>query len=142
MDGGLETASTHSEDGANDDGVDNNGIYSSKYDDDDGHFTYHSSDGLDVDDEDAMRFWATAGIACHPQCLHLVKMVRILILDRWRTCQIGSMKLKQITHRMHHCFLLPPSPRFFCVLHARTSKPHNRDTHFPAEDKQYHMEGV
>jgi hypothetical protein len=51
-DGGSETTSTHSKDGANDDGVDNNGIYGSEYDDDAGDFTYHSSDGLDKDDED------------------------------------------------------------------------------------------
>ncbi len=52
-DGGLETTSTHSEDGTNDDRVDNNGIYSDRNDDDEGNFTYHSSsDGLDEDDED------------------------------------------------------------------------------------------
>ncbi len=51
-DGGSETTSTHSGDGVNDDGVDNNGIYSSEYDDDDGNFTCHSSDGSDKDDED------------------------------------------------------------------------------------------
>jgi hypothetical protein len=41
-DGGSETNSTHSKDGANDDGVDNNGIYGNEYDDDDGNFGYHS----------------------------------------------------------------------------------------------------
>jgi hypothetical protein len=46
MDGGLETTSTHSKDGANDDGVDNNGIYGGENDNDDGNFTYHSSDGI------------------------------------------------------------------------------------------------
>ncbi len=51
-DGGSETTSTHSKDGANDDGVDNNGNYSSKSDDVEGNFTYHSSDRLDKDDED------------------------------------------------------------------------------------------
>jgi hypothetical protein len=51
-DEGLETTSTHSKDGANDDRVDNNGIYSGKNDDDDdGDFTCHSSDGSDEDDE-------------------------------------------------------------------------------------------
>ncbi len=52
MDGGSDTTSTHSKDGANDDGVDNSGIYSSESDDDDDNFTYHSPDGLDEDDED------------------------------------------------------------------------------------------
>jgi hypothetical protein len=47
----LETTSTHSKDCAYDDGVDNNGIYNGKNDDDDGDFNYHSSDGLDKDDE-------------------------------------------------------------------------------------------
>jgi hypothetical protein len=51
-DGRSETTSTHSKDGVNDDGVDNNGIYDGKNDDDDGNFTYHSSDALDKDDED------------------------------------------------------------------------------------------
>jgi hypothetical protein len=51
MDGGSETTSTHSKDGANDDSVVNNGIYSGENDNDDGDFTYHSSDGLDEDDE-------------------------------------------------------------------------------------------
>jgi hypothetical protein len=52
-DGGSETTSTHSKDGANDNRVDNNGIYGGKNDDaDDGNFTYHSSDGLDKDDEE------------------------------------------------------------------------------------------
>ncbi len=50
-DGGLETSSTHSKDSANDDRVDNNGIYGGENDDDDGDFTYHSSDRLDEDDE-------------------------------------------------------------------------------------------
>jgi hypothetical protein len=52
MDGGLETTFTHSKDGANDDGVGNNGIYGGKNDDDDGNFTYHSSDRSDEDDQD------------------------------------------------------------------------------------------
>ncbi len=50
-DGGQETNSTHSKGGANNDRVDNNGIYENKYDDDDGSFSYQSSDGLDKDDE-------------------------------------------------------------------------------------------
>jgi hypothetical protein len=52
MDGGSETTSTHGKDSANDDGVNNNGIYNGKNDDDNGNFTCHSSDGLDKDDED------------------------------------------------------------------------------------------
>jgi hypothetical protein len=51
MDGGLETTSTHNKDGTNDDRMDNYGIYGSKNDDDDGNFTYHSSDRLDENDE-------------------------------------------------------------------------------------------
>ncbi len=47
----METTCTHSKDGANDDRVDNNGIYGGKNDDDDSNFTFHSSDGLDEDDE-------------------------------------------------------------------------------------------
>jgi hypothetical protein len=37
--------------GVNDDRMDNGGIYCGKNDDDDGNFTYHSSDGLNEDDE-------------------------------------------------------------------------------------------
>jgi hypothetical protein len=120
-DGGSETTSTHSMDGANDDGVDNNGIYSGKNDNDDGNFTYHSSDGPDNDDEDGNEVWGMVWMACHQQYLHMAKMVRVSLGDSWTTCQIGCMKLKQITHTMHHFFLPPPSPRFFCASHARTS---------------------
>jgi hypothetical protein len=67
----------------------------------------------------AMRFWAMARMARHLQCLHLGKMFRILIVDRWRTCQISCMKLKQITYMMHLFFLPPPSPRFFRASHAK-----------------------
>ncbi len=52
MDGGSEITSTHSKGGANDDGVDNNGIHCGDNGDDDGDFTYHSSDRSDKDDED------------------------------------------------------------------------------------------
>jgi hypothetical protein len=49
----LETTSTHSKNSANDDRVDNNGIYGGENDDDAGNFTYHSSDRLDEDDENS-----------------------------------------------------------------------------------------
>ncbi len=40
----METTSTHNEDGMSDDRMDNNRIYGGENDDDDGDFTYHSSD--------------------------------------------------------------------------------------------------
>jgi hypothetical protein len=66
MDGGSKTTSTHSKDGANDDGVDNNGIYGGKNDDDDDNFTYHSSDGLDEDDEDGNEVLGNGGEGTSP----------------------------------------------------------------------------
>ncbi len=56
MDGGLETTSTHSKDGTNDDRVVSNGN-SGENDDDDSNLTYHSSDGLDEDDAGRRRGW-------------------------------------------------------------------------------------
>jgi hypothetical protein len=121
-DGGLETTSTHNEDGTkNDDRMDNNDFYSGENDNDGGNFTYHSSDMSDEDDENGDESWAMARMACHQQCLHVAKMVRVSLGDSWMTCQIGCMKLKQITYSMHHFFLLPPSPRFFRASHARIS---------------------
>jgi hypothetical protein len=68
-----------------------------------------------------MKSWATAWMAHHQQCLHVAKMVKVSLGDNWMTCQIGCMKLKQITQTIHPYFLLPPSPRFFHASHARIS---------------------
>jgi hypothetical protein len=48
---GHYNTSTHNKDGVNYERMDNNGIYGGENDDDEGDFTYHSSDGLDEDDE-------------------------------------------------------------------------------------------
>jgi hypothetical protein len=91
-------------------------------DDDDGNFTYHSSDGLDENDENGNEVLGYGTDGTSPkQCLHVTTMVRVSMGDIWTTCQNGCMKLKQITHLMQNFFLPPPSPRFFHVSHARIS---------------------
>jgi hypothetical protein len=112
-------ASTHSKDGTNDDEVDNNGIYGGKNDGDDDDFTYHSSDGSDKDDKDGDEVLGNGTDGTSPLMSTCSKDGQSFIGNSWMTCQIGCMKLKQITHMMHPFFLPPPSPRFFCVSHSR-----------------------
>jgi hypothetical protein len=120
-DKGSETTSNHSNNDANDDRVDNNGIYGGKNDDDDSNFTYHSSDWLDEDDEDGDEVLGNGADGTSPTMSTCGKDGQSFIEDSWTTCLIGCMKLKQITHIMHHFFLPPPSPKFFRASHARIS---------------------
>jgi hypothetical protein len=95
-------------------------LSNNKYDDDDGNFTYQSSDGSDKDDEDGDEVLGNGVDGTSPTMSAFGKEVRIIIVDSWMICQIGCMKLKQVKRTMHHFFLPPPSSKFFCASHART----------------------
>jgi hypothetical protein len=143
MDGGSETTPTHSKNGANDDRVDNNGIYSGKNDDDDGNFTYHSSDGSDEDDENDNEVLGNGADGTSPTMSTGGKDGQSLIGGQLGDLPDWLHEIEANKHTMHHFFLPPPSPSFFRASHARISTaPQHGFLFFSAEDKQYHMGGV
>jgi hypothetical protein len=140
MDGGWETASTHSKDGANDDGVDNNGIYNGENDDDDGNFTYHSSDWSDKDDEDGNEVLGNSTDGTLPTLSTCGKDIWSFIGGQLANLPDWLHKI-ETNNTYNASFLLaaPITQIVLCIACKNINNPATWIPIFSAEDKQYHM---
>jgi hypothetical protein len=143
MDEGLETTSTHSKDSANDDGVENNGIYGGKNDDGDGDFIYHSSDGLDKDDEDGNEVLGNSADGTSSTMSTCGKDGQSFIGGQLDNLPDWLHDIETNNTYDASLLLAAPIAQCFSVRHMQEyQQPHNMDSRFSAEDKQYHMGGV
>jgi hypothetical protein len=143
MDGGLETTSTHSKDSVNDDGVDNNGIINGKNDDNDGNFTYHSSDRSDKDDEDGNKVLGNGVDGTSPKLSTCGKVGQSFIGGQLADLPDWLHEIE--TNNTYNASLLLAAPIIqvvMCIACKKYQESHNMDSHFSAEDKKYHMGGV
>jgi hypothetical protein len=131
MDGGSETTSTHSKDGTNDDGVDNNGIYNGENDDDDGNFTYHSSAGPDEEDEDGDEVLDNGAAGTSLKLSTCGKDGQSFIGGQLADLPDWLHEIE--TNNTHNTSLLFAAPitQFFSVHCMQDYRqPHNMDSHF------------
>jgi hypothetical protein len=105
--------------GVNDDRMDNGGIYCGKNDDDDGNFTYHSSDRLNEDDENGNEVLGNGADGTSPTMSTCGKDFQSFIGGHSDNLPDWLHEIETNNTSDAHFFLPPPSPRFFCALHAR-----------------------
>jgi hypothetical protein len=118
----------------------NNGIYSGENDDNDGNFTYHSSEGLDEDDENGDEVLGNGIDGTSPTMSECDKDGQSLIGG-----QLDNLPDKRHEIETNNTFnaslllVAPITQIFLCVACKNIDNPITWITNFSVEDKQYHM---